>query len=211
MPDSKQTAASLAEQAYDILETALVTLRLEPGSIVSEATMIDVAGLGRTPVREAMQRLAHQGLVRVLPRRGLEIASIENTAIIQVLEVRGRLERLVVRQAAVNARDAQRSEFSALARNMRASHDDFENFLALGREAERLLDECADNPFCRAAISPLRTHCRRFWYRNRGNARLTETISAQTTLLQLVARRDPSGASKASDNMIATLERLLTG
>ena len=59
---------SLAEQAYRLLEDKLVRLELAPGSVVSEGQLIEMTGLGRTPVREAMQRLAQQELFRVLPR-----------------------------------------------------------------------------------------------------------------------------------------------
>ena len=87
---------SLAEQAYEMLENRLVTLELAPGSIVSEGLLIDLVGLGRTPVREAMQRLAYQDLIRVMPRKGLLIVPIEKADLLQVLQVRKRLERLIV-------------------------------------------------------------------------------------------------------------------
>lgn len=52
---------SLAEQAYQILERLIVTLELEPGTLVNERTLIDLTGMGRTPLREAIQRLAWEG------------------------------------------------------------------------------------------------------------------------------------------------------
>ena len=62
---------SQAEQAYELLEEKLVTLELPPGAQVSEGRLIELIGLGRTPVREAIQRLAQQELLQVLPRKGL--------------------------------------------------------------------------------------------------------------------------------------------
>lgn len=200
---------SLADQAYELLESRLVTLELAPGSIVSEGLLIDMVGLGRTPVREAMQRLAYQDLIRVLPRKGLMVVPIERADMLLLLEVRKRLERLIVRLAALNARDEQRSGLSSIARALTISHDSFEEFLNLDREMDLLLDACAGNPFASTAVAPLRTHCRRFWYFYRNKLRLSDAITAHSSMLRLIARRDYKGAQKASDGVITVIERLV--
>lgn len=61
---------SLAEQAYDLLEEMIITLVLPPRSILTEGVLIEKVGLGRTPIREALQRLSDVGLVRIAPRSG---------------------------------------------------------------------------------------------------------------------------------------------
>ena len=200
---------SLADQAYEVLENRLVTLELAPGSIVSEGLLIDMVGLGRTPVREAMQRLAYQDLIRVLPRKGLMIVPIVSSDMLLLLEVRKRLERLIVKLAALNARDEQRSGLSAIARGLSISHDSFEEFLNLDRETDLLLDACAGNPFASTAVAPMRTHCRRFWYFYRSKLRLSDAITAHSAMLRLIARRDYKGAQKASDGVITVIERLV--
>lgn len=212
MTDKTESAPrqlSLAEQAYELLENRLVTLGLAPGSVVSEGLLIDMVGLGRTPVREAMQRLAHQELIRIMPRKGLMIAPIERADMLQLLEVRKPLERLIVHRAALNARDEQRSGLSAIARALTISHDNFEDFLNLDREMDALLDDCAGNPFASTTVAPLRTHCRRFWYFNRHRLRLSDAITAHSTMIRLIARRDYNGAKKASDGVITVIERLV--
>ncbi|MBT8040229.1 MAG: GntR family transcriptional regulator [Xanthomonadales bacterium] len=206
--DSRPRPASQAEHAFDLLERQLVTLELAPGSVVSEGYLIERLGMGRTPVREAIQRLAQQDLIRVMPRKGLLIVPIERTELLQILEVRKGLERLVVRLAALNARDDQRSRLSKIARTLATSHEDFETFLKLDRETDRRLDECAGNRFAAAAVAPLRTHCRRFWYASRHRLRLADAIAAHSAMIRLIARRDSVGAQKASDTVIALNERL---
>ena len=200
---------SLAEQAYELLENRLVTLELAPGTIVSEGLLIDMVGLGRTPVREAMQRLAFQGLIRVLPRKGLMIVPIDRSDMLLLLEVRKRLERLIVKRAALNARDEQRSGLSSIARALTISHDSFEDYLNLDREMDLLLDDCAGNPFASTAVAPMRIHCRRFWYFYRDKLRLSDAITAHSAMLRLIARRDYKGAQKASDGVITVIERLV--
>ncbi len=91
---------SLAEQAYRILERSIVTLELEPGTVVNERTLIELTGMGRTPMREAIQRLAWEGLVEVRPRSGIAIAAIDPKDFIKVLDAREGVERVLARDAA---------------------------------------------------------------------------------------------------------------
>lgn len=202
------SAPSLAEQAYQVLEDKLVRLELAPRAIISEGQLIQLTGLGRTPVREAMQRLAQQGLIQVLPRKGLLITPVNLPEILHVLETRRPLERLIVYRAALNARDDQRSGLAAIARELAIAHDDFEAFIRLDITLTDLLDECSGNAYAGAAVAPLRSHCRRFWYYHRLRMQLSDAISAQSKMARLVARRDTIGAQKAADGVIAGIERL---
>jgi DNA-binding GntR family transcriptional regulator len=201
--------ASLAEQAYEVLEDKLVTLALPPGTRVSEGQLIKMTGFGRTPVREAIQRLAQQELFLVLPRKGLVVTPVNRANMVHILEVRKPIERVIIYRAALNAMDGQRSEIAAIARKLTISHDSFEDFLKLDRELGNLLDQCAGNPFASAAVSPLRSHCRRFWYRHRHQMQLSDSISAHSKMARLIARREYNGAQKGSDGVIAVMERLV--
>jgi len=211
MSASEASSGSLAEQAYVVLEQKLVSLQLPPGSLVSEGRLIAMTGLGRTPVREAMQRLAQQDLIQVLPRKGLLVTPISQSAMMHILETRKPLERVIVYRAALNAKDEQRSSLAAAARDLATAHDSFEAFLGLENTINHLLDQCAGNPFASAAAAPLRSHCRRFWYLHRQRLQLSDAISAQSKLARLVARRDFNGAQKAVDGVIAVFERLAAG
>lgn len=203
------TPPSLAEQAYTLLEEKLVTLALPPGSMISEGNLIEMSGLGRTPVREALLRLAQQDFFQVLPRKGLMVTPVSRTAMQHILEARRPLENLIVYRAALNARDEQRSGFSAVARNLTISYDRFEEFVNLDLELSSLLDFCSANPYATVAVSPLRSHCRRFWYFYRDRMQLSDSISALSKMARLVARRDFKGAQKASDSIIAVMERMV--
>ena len=200
---------SLAEQAYEVLEDKLVTLALAPGMRVSEGQLIEMTGFGRTPVREAIQRLAQQELFLVLPRKGLVVTPVNRASMVHILEVRKPIERVIVYRAALNAMDGQRSEIAAIARKLTISHDSFEDFIKLDRELGDLLDQCAGNPYASAAIAPLRSHCRRFWYRHRHQMQLSDSISAHSKMARLIARREYNGAQKGADGVIAVMERLV--
>ena len=68
---------SQSHLAYLALEHRIVTLALKPGALVTEKQLIELAGHGRTPVREAIQKLAWQGLIHVRPRVGLQVTEID--------------------------------------------------------------------------------------------------------------------------------------
>ncbi|HKX38598.1 MAG TPA: GntR family transcriptional regulator, partial [Burkholderiales bacterium] len=87
-------ADSLTDQAYTALEELIVTLQLAPGEAVSEQMLAERLKIGRTPIREALQRLARERLVTILPRRGVMVSAIDVAAQLRLLEVRRELERL---------------------------------------------------------------------------------------------------------------------
>ncbi|MEE8122944.1 MAG: GntR family transcriptional regulator, partial [Alphaproteobacteria bacterium] len=74
--DIRPGKLSLTDRAYNQLEELVVTLRLEPGAVLSEGVLASELGFGRTPIREALQRLAREGLVVILPRKGILVSEI---------------------------------------------------------------------------------------------------------------------------------------
>ena len=204
-------AASLAEKSYQSLEERLVNLSLAPATLVSEGELIRLTGYGRTPVREAIQRLAQHDLFKVIPRKGLMVSPISRAGLEQILEARRPLERLIAHRAALQASDEQRSGLARIARELADSHDNFERFVSHNRAIEKLLDQCCGNTYAIQAVTPLRIHCRRFWYFYRDRLKLSDAIAAHSNLVRLAARRDMKGAQKATDNIIQLLERMVAG
>jgi DNA-binding GntR family transcriptional regulator len=71
------SAASLAERAYHEIRDMIVSLELRPGAVIDERSLMERLGIGRTPTREGLRRLAQEGLVEVYPRRGMFVTSVE--------------------------------------------------------------------------------------------------------------------------------------
>jgi DNA-binding GntR family transcriptional regulator len=157
---------TLTEQAYLRLEEMIVTLVLAPGSVLSEQALSSELGIGRTPIREALQRLAREGLVLVLPRKAIIVSETDPRRQLLVLEVRRELERLLARASAERASDAERMRFREIADGMEAAaktSDDIA-FMRLDRELNALLAQAAHNEYAARSMRALNGHSRRFWY-----------------------------------------------
>lgn len=209
VPTAQAEPASLAEQAYRVLEEQLVTLKLAPGELVSEKDLMDMAGIGRTPVREAIQRLSVEGLLKVLPRKGLMVTSLRRSDLSQIIEARRVLERLLVVKAAERATADQRQALKVLASRMQAADNDLENFFRLDQHLNALLEAACNNRFLVQALTAMHSQCRRLWYLHRSRLNLPRSTQLHGGLAKAVADGDSAGAIRALDEIIAILEELI--
>ena len=140
---------SLSERAYTDLEELIVTLKLPPGAAVSEAALAQQLGIGRTPIREALQRLAREHLVRILPRRGIIVSAIDIQAQMRLLELRREVERLIARCAARRASVDEKKRFIALADAIDrcAGRNDAVGFMRCDRNLNDLCVAAARNEY----------------------------------------------------------------
>ena len=88
----------------------IVTLELAPGAVVSEAELSKKLGIGRTPIGEAVQRLAREDLITILPRRGIVVAEINIKKQLKLLEVRREVEASQCARCAAAPRLARGSQ-----------------------------------------------------------------------------------------------------
>ena len=173
-PSSKQHPRSVAiastsdvrltDRAYHEIEELIVTLQLPPGTVLSELVLADRLGIGRTPIREALQRLSRDGLVNILPRRGVLVSEIDLRAQLRLLEVRRELERLMARGAAERAGEEERAQFSEIAAGMyRASeNEDDVSFMRLDQQFNALVSSAARNEFASRSMGLMHGLSRRF-------------------------------------------------
>lgn len=202
---------SLAEQAYRLLEEQLVTLKLLPGELITEKSLMDKAGIGRTPVREAIQRLSAEGLLRVIPRKGLMVTPLRRSELRQIIEARRVLERLMVVKAAERATSDQRRALENLAGKIGSVGSDLEVFFRHDQSLNNLLETACHNYFLVKALSVMHSQCRRLWYMNRKTLDLPRSVKLHEGLARAVAQRNGAGAIRALDEIIAILEDLVNG
>ncbi len=143
-------------------------MEFEPGSVLSEARLVERLGVGRTPVREALQRLAAEGLVEIMPRRGIRITDIDIRQQLRVLEARRAVEELSIRLCTRRAGHGVRDRFRRLAGDVTAAAEqgDYLAFLHLDRELNELIADAADNEFCARMLQQIHGLSRRFWHKH---------------------------------------------
>lgn len=153
--DEQPTTAT--GRVYLALKTEILTGRIRPGSMLNEGELAQKLDVSKTPVREALGMLAHEGFVEVRPRRGYLVTPVTLRDVKEIYHLRSLLEPAAARLAATNATAEQRDRLRHLARDS-AEHDYegrvrhahlFHEVLALASGSDRLtdalvgaLDEC---------------------------------------------------------------------
>ncbi len=198
---------SLSETAYRRLEEAIVTLSLRPGAVLTESQLIDLVGVGRTPVREALIRLAQQGLVEILPRKGVMVAGINAIDIMSALDARQVLERLIAAEAARRASPRERIAIVEAARAMRVAAEDGDAnaYMRLDKELDATVAAAARSPYATRAAEPLQALIRRAWYHFERQDDLLPAALHHVAFAQALATADPDAAVLASDRLMAHL------
>jgi DNA-binding GntR family transcriptional regulator len=208
-PSVETDDQSLADQAYAQIEERIATMQLKPGQIVSENGLSKLLGLGRTPVREALQQLSREGLVVVLPKLGIMISEIDVRKQLRLLEVRREVERLLAGAAAKNADAEQRAQFAVLADLMSAAghNNDANGFLALDRQFNRLLLDSARNEYAASAMKLMQGLSRRFWYAHAERfANLRETAQLHANIAAAIAAGNRDSAREGLDRLMDNVE-----
>ena len=200
---------TLTDRAYSTLEEMIVTLKLAPGSAVSEAELSQMLGIGRTPIREALQRLSREKLVQILPRRGVIVSDINVKRQLGMLEVRREIERLVSRSATRRALPHERARFGALAVNFKkaARANDDVGFMRTDSEYNELAILTARNEFAAAAMRLMQPLSRRFWYMHYQQAAdMPVTANLHAAIAEAIANGDEAAAGRATDALIDHIE-----
>jgi DNA-binding GntR family transcriptional regulator len=203
-PRPTSAAPSLSDQAYKTIEELLVTAQLAPGSIWSEPALSKLTGFGRTPIREALQRLTFDHLVVPLRRHGFRITEVQVEEQLLVLEARRELERLVSVFAARRANASERETHFEVAQQLRKAGRDRDTllYLRLHFALKRFTAASSRNPFIASALSPLHALSRRFFYVHRDRfGDLTEVAGLHADLSQAIGRGDEESAAACCDAM----------
>lgn len=186
-----------------------MTLRLAPGHVLSEQMLSATYHIGRTPVREGLQRLAREGLVTILPRKGILVSDLNPRQQLLLLEVRRELERLLSRAGAERATAQQRESMHAIAKGMdqAAKANDDVAFMRLDRELNQLMLEAAHNDYASRSMKLLQGLSRRFWYMHyRQAADLPLCARLHASQARAIADGDKDAAARSSDKLMDYVE-----
>jgi DNA-binding GntR family transcriptional regulator len=211
LPPGDAPAAKLAaERAYVDLRDRIVTLRLAPGTALREDELMREMAIGRTPLREAVKRLALENLVAVQPRRGTFVTDVEAADIMNITEVRAELEGYAAELAALRMNGEARSAAEALVdeiEEVTQPHDQ-EWLMRFDERIHRFTWEASGNPYLAETLERYFTHSLRIWYlvldRVPG---LGHAVHDQLHLLEALLERDGARARAIMREHVLAFQR----
>jgi DNA-binding GntR family transcriptional regulator len=155
-----------ADRAYVDLRDRIVTQQLAPGTVLREDELMRELGVGRTPLREAVKRLALENLVAVQPRRGTFVSPVEASDIENISEVRAELEGYAAELAARRLDGDHRAAAEALLREVEelAGSGDQDWLMRFDERIHRFTWEASGNPYLQDTLEQYFTHSLRVWY-----------------------------------------------
>jgi len=173
-------AVSLAEQAFYAIRELIVTLELPPGAVVNERELTEQLTIGRTPVREALRRLAQEKLVEVYPRRGIFATTIDVRDLARLCEVRAVLEPEAARLAAERATQLDLDQLGDLLNELSVQRRrDDKALIDLDQRIHRTIYRCTHNHFLEATLDEYYALALRIWM-----LALEETGELQAAVLE---------------------------
>jgi DNA-binding GntR family transcriptional regulator len=194
--DEDTHLGALSQQAYQRLRDKIITLQLAPGAPIHEAALMDELQLGRTPIREALQRLSCEGLVVLRPRRGAFVASLSILDLQQLFELRRVLEGQAAALAAERATDLDLNALeAALARVGQAEAGGPQAYIEIDRAFHQALARAARNRFLQSTLRRLYDLNLRLWYLALDKiGPMRDAIEQHRRILDAIRRRDSQQA-----------------
>ncbi|MGB6009330.1 GntR family transcriptional regulator [Castellaniella sp.] len=212
-PDASPEALGddFADQAYHVIEARIVQVKYPPRHMLSEQQLSHELGISRTPIREALRRLAEDKLIQILPRKGAFVADVEIKQYLHLLDLRHQLELFAATRAAKRQSDQQRQRMEALAEELRAGigAPDQAVFVYSDKAYKDLMIEACQNPFIGSILAPMHAHSRRFWYYNRDHWSADEAeqaIERHLGVMGAVAKGDEQAVARAVQVLFEYLE-----
>jgi GntR family transcriptional regulator, rspAB operon transcriptional repressor len=197
---SSQRGATMASVVFRELRDEIVSMRRKPGEAIAEKQIAESYGVSRTPVREAVLRLADDGLVEVFPQSGTYVSRIPLYRLPEAIVIRKTLEEGTVRHAASRATTADIRALRAnleLQERMRVSGD-HEGFHQSDEAFHALLAEVSGYPGFWTVIQQVKVQvdrCRRLTLPEPG--RLLKVIAEHTAVVEAIAAHDPERAVRS--------------
>jgi DNA-binding GntR family transcriptional regulator len=196
----------LADRAYAALRDRIVGLRIAPGAPINEDALGRELDMGRTPVREAIKRLALENLVTVFPRRGTFASEINITDLAHISDVRQVLEGHAAYRAAERLTAGRRDELDALLARIDAPGEATrDELMQLDAQIHRFVHRCTANPYLEETLARYFNLSLRIWYLVLDRLpHLTERVREHRALLEAIRAGDAERARTISAEHVGT-------
>jgi DNA-binding GntR family transcriptional regulator len=204
-------ARSQSDEAYARILERIVSLEMPPGSVVNEARLREDLGIGRTPIREALQRLARENLVKSVPHRGTFVTDVNITDLARITEVRMVLEAHAAKIAADKLGAADRQALDALVGELeRGRITRQRDLMHLDQKIHRAIYRAARNPFLESTLERYFNLSLRLWYLVLDrDVRLREAVDEHVELLRAILAGDGELAETIMRRHVTNFERAI--
>jgi DNA-binding GntR family transcriptional regulator len=200
-PDAQASAvASLREAAYEAIKHRIITCAFKPGEYINELQLSALLKIGRTPVHQALDRLMIEGMVEVIPRKGVIVKPVSLNEVLQIIEVRLINEPFGARLAAEHASDADLAALADVLKRAKnwAALRNIENMMLLDREFHLLIARAAKNDVLMELLRSLHERSLRFWFISLNAPAQYESVQNEHgDILEAIRQRKPQRAEAA--------------
>ncbi len=193
---------SLRQKAYERIKKAIVTLRFEMGKSLNEKELSSEFKLGRTPIREALQQLANEGLVVIVPRKGAYVSSVSLADFQKLLDTRIMLETYCARRAAGRIREERLDQLRELLTGIEplVAAQDIDALLTVDRQIHMAVVNSLDNEYIEQIASQLYDRVARLWhlsFKNMDASELRDRLLSHRQIIDAFCDRDPDASERA--------------
>lgn len=200
------------EQAYAQLKQALITLAYKPGDYLSTASLMNELELGRTPINHALHRLSTEGLVQIIPRKGLIVSPLSIDDALELIDVRLANESLCMRLAAERITKTELHQLEAIARDFEkaASRGQTTEVMNLDRLFHEHISNAARNQILAEILKVLHARSQRFWALSLAMPdHLSEVQDEHRAILKALTEGNPAAAEEAVREHVMSFQRAL--
>jgi len=207
LPPHDAPDASLAERAYREIRRRIIELDLAPGDVVREADLQAELGIGRTPIREALQRLAREHFVTVIPRRGMFVSAIDVDELALLYETRSVMEPYAARLACRRGTVADWDEMEAVLALTEEPGATPAQLLSLDRRCHEIIWRAAGNRFLTDTLDMLYAQSDRLWHIYLADVNdMDEAVDEHRAIHRALRSRDSQRAAELLDGHVRSFD-----
>lgn len=199
--------ASLSQRAYVEIRRMIVRLELAPGGVIREEVLQEQLGLGRTPIREALQRLVRDQLVVVIPRRGMFASNIDVAELATLYETRAIIEPYAARLACARGTDEHWQRMRDVLADAHRPGLAGGELIEHDRQCHEIVWEAADNRFLTDTLDMLYAQSDRLWHMYLSDVDdMAHAVDEHTQILDALEARDSDAAAALTEAHIRSFD-----
>ena len=182
---------------------------MAPGSVLNESALMTELGIGRTPIREALQRLRRDELVTILPRRGVFVTTLDISDLPMLFNARAVIEPHLAELAAIRGSDEHWNEIEAVLNDTDdpAVRADTEAMLDADNRCHEITWQAADNRFLTPTAEMLYAQSSRLWHLYLGEiSDMAPALDEHRAILSALRAGDASAVARLTEDHIRTFE-----